>query len=70
MNTNEAVKPDRDVIRVPTWATVIASRPTRNLGQTDGVIRVPTWAAVIASAVVLTVAYAIYCYITAGDYWY
>ena len=31
------------------------------------VIRVPTWVAVLASAVVLTVAYAIYCYITGGS---
>ena len=67
MNTNEAVKPVRDVIRVPTWVAVIASHPARNHGQTDGVIRVPTWAAVIASALVLTAAYAIYCYITGGS---
>ncbi len=25
MNTNNAVEPDRDVIRVPTWVAVIAS---------------------------------------------
>jgi type VI protein secretion system component VasF len=43
MNTNNAVEPERVVIRVPTWV------------------------AVIASALVLTVAYAIYRYITGGN---
>jgi|GEM_PF-3612790 len=43
MNTNDAVEPDRAVIRVPTWA------------------------AVLASALVLTAAYGIYCYITGGN---
>ena len=71
MNTNNAVEPERDVIRVPTWMAVTASDKPMNTNEAVepnmNVIHVPTWVTVVASALVLTAAFAVYCYITGGS---